>query len=372
MDRQSLALLIPITAMLIPIAAIVMGGVLKLSRLRLEEAKLRAGALPDSGLAELDAGPWRDGPAAPRTDRGAGATRFRGAAAGPAPRPGTTCRPATDRALTPSHGGPPMPTLLPAPSPRARALFAAIAVAACSVGGSGSMRSVIESPAPVTAPPRFVPLDSAKRDRAGRHPDRRRLPESDGGPGHRDPDHPDPLRERTRGLPGAERFVRDQGRPAPPARLQHGKGARDRPAMNAQLQQVADELRDATARLHRLREAVPADRWPVRNDPARWSVSECVEHLNLTSAAFVPLLEAGLDAGARGTGHAAPVSPGLPGLGALEDDGPGRPRADADHPDFVPASAPPAAHGHRRLRAVAGETARLARRRRRPPDRHGC
>lgn len=54
MDRQSLALLIPITAMLIPIAAIVMGGVLKLSRLRLEEAKLRAGALPDSGLAELD------------------------------------------------------------------------------------------------------------------------------------------------------------------------------------------------------------------------------------------------------------------------------------------------------------------------------
>ena len=55
-----------------------------------------------------------------------------------------------------------MSTPLPAPSPRACALFAAMTVAACSVGGSGSMRSVIESPAPVTAPPRFVPLDSAK------------------------------------------------------------------------------------------------------------------------------------------------------------------------------------------------------------------
>ena len=55
-----------------------------------------------------------------------------------------------------------MPALILAPSPRACALFAAITVAACSVGGGGSRRSVIESPAPVTAPPRFVPLDSTK------------------------------------------------------------------------------------------------------------------------------------------------------------------------------------------------------------------
>ena len=34
-------------------------------------------------------------------------------------------------------------------------------IAACSVGGSGSMRDVA-TPAPVTAPARFVPLDSAK------------------------------------------------------------------------------------------------------------------------------------------------------------------------------------------------------------------
>lgn len=54
MDRQTLALLIPITAMLIPIAAIVMGGIQKIARLHLEEAKLRAGALPDGAGAELD------------------------------------------------------------------------------------------------------------------------------------------------------------------------------------------------------------------------------------------------------------------------------------------------------------------------------
>jgi hypothetical protein len=54
MDRQSLALLIPITAMLIPIAAIVMGGIQKIARLHLEEAKVRAGALPDGAVAEME------------------------------------------------------------------------------------------------------------------------------------------------------------------------------------------------------------------------------------------------------------------------------------------------------------------------------
>lgn len=69
--------------------------------------------------------------------------------------------------------------------------------------------------------------------------------------------------------------------------------------MQPQLQEVADDLRAASERLARLAAAVPAPRWPTRNDPARWSVSECIDHLNLTSAAFVPLLEAGI-AEARG------------------------------------------------------------------------
>jgi hypothetical protein len=51
-DRQSLALLIPIVAMLIPVAAIVMNGLQKMAVMRLEEAKARAAALGE-GSADL-------------------------------------------------------------------------------------------------------------------------------------------------------------------------------------------------------------------------------------------------------------------------------------------------------------------------------
>src|SRR5437870_8163908 len=60
--------------------------------------------------------------------------------------------------------------------------------------------------------------------------------------------------------------------------------------MHPQLQIVADEYRSAQARLHELARAVPAERWGRRSDRARWSVAECVAHLNLTSLAYVPLL----------------------------------------------------------------------------------
>lgn len=43
MDRSTLALLIPILALSIPVAAIVLSGVQKLWKLRLEEARVRAG-----------------------------------------------------------------------------------------------------------------------------------------------------------------------------------------------------------------------------------------------------------------------------------------------------------------------------------------
>ena len=54
MDRQSLVLLIPILALSIPVLGIVMGGILKLAKLRIDEAKVRAGGLPDGAVAELD------------------------------------------------------------------------------------------------------------------------------------------------------------------------------------------------------------------------------------------------------------------------------------------------------------------------------
>jgi len=60
--------------------------------------------------------------------------------------------------------------------------------------------------------------------------------------------------------------------------------------MHLQLQLIADEYRSAQARLHELVRALPAEQWPRRADSARWSVAECVAHLNLTSLAYVPLL----------------------------------------------------------------------------------
>jgi len=62
--------------------------------------------------------------------------------------------------------------------------------------------------------------------------------------------------------------------------------------MHPQLQAIADDLRAASARVARLHTTLPTDRWTERNDPARWSVAECVEHLNLSSAGMLPPIEA--------------------------------------------------------------------------------
>jgi hypothetical protein len=55
MDRQVIALLIPIMALGIPIVAIVLNGAQKIWKMRLEEARLRAGALDAAGSAETAA-----------------------------------------------------------------------------------------------------------------------------------------------------------------------------------------------------------------------------------------------------------------------------------------------------------------------------
>lgn len=65
--------------------------------------------------------------------------------------------------------------------------------------------------------------------------------------------------------------------------------------MHPQLQLIADEYRGAQRRLYDLVRAIPAERWGRRSDPDGWSVAECVAHLNLTSAAYLPLLEEALE-----------------------------------------------------------------------------
>ena len=75
--------------------------------------------------------------------------------------------------------------------------------------------------------------------------------------------------------------------------------------MHPQLDAIANEFLEALDRLHRLRAAVPANDWGRRRDPARWSVAECLAHLNLTSAAYLRILDAAL-AEAKRLGGPAP------------------------------------------------------------------
>jgi hypothetical protein len=75
--------------------------------------------------------------------------------------------------------------------------------------------------------------------------------------------------------------------------------------MNAQLQDVVDEFDRAQKRLHALAASTSEDRWSARPAEGRWSAGECVAHLNLTSAAMLPLLRAALDE-ARALGEPAP------------------------------------------------------------------
>jgi hypothetical protein len=76
--------------------------------------------------------------------------------------------------------------------------------------------------------------------------------------------------------------------------------------VHPELHAVIHEFETALIRLHRLRDKISIDAWAQRPAPDRWSIAECVAHLNLTSTAYIPLLRAGLDE-ARRSGHKAPA-----------------------------------------------------------------
>jgi hypothetical protein len=76
--------------------------------------------------------------------------------------------------------------------------------------------------------------------------------------------------------------------------------------MHPQLDAVVREFAGAEARLGRLAGVVPAGWWTRRADPARWSMAECVAHLNLTARAFLPLIRAAI-AQARKLGGRPPA-----------------------------------------------------------------
>lgn len=65
--------------------------------------------------------------------------------------------------------------------------------------------------------------------------------------------------------------------------------------MNDQLQDIIDDFKRAQERMHALSRRVPDNEWSVRPEPGRWSVSENVEHLNMFSEVYIPLLTGHLD-----------------------------------------------------------------------------
>jgi hypothetical protein len=68
-----------------------------------------------------------------------------------------------------------------------------------------------------------------------------------------------------------------------------------------QLAAVIETLESAQSRLRSLADKVSDKEWSKRPGPDRWSAAGCVEHLNLTSRAYIPLLrDATVDA--RGIG----------------------------------------------------------------------
>jgi hypothetical protein len=60
--------------------------------------------------------------------------------------------------------------------------------------------------------------------------------------------------------------------------------------MQQQLSGLIDSLNGAQARLRTLTDKLPEAAWNRRPAPERWSAAQCIEHLNLTSRAFLPLL----------------------------------------------------------------------------------
>ena len=71
---------------------------------------------------------------------------------------------------------------------------------------------------------------------------------------------------------------------------------------------VRAELEESTKRMHRLVDTMDETTWGRSPATGKWSVARCIEHLNLTSRAYVPLLQAAFaDARKRGLIAKRPV-----------------------------------------------------------------
>ncbi len=67
------------------------------------------------------------------------------------------------------------------------------------------------------------------------------------------------------------------------------------PSSHSQIEVIVADFESALARVRRLALDLPEETWEKHNDPTSWSVAECVEHLNMASNAYIPVIRAGLE-----------------------------------------------------------------------------
>ncbi len=75
--------------------------------------------------------------------------------------------------------------------------------------------------------------------------------------------------------------------------------------MQRQLGELVDSLEKAQGRLRGLSDSISKEAWTRRPGSESWSAADCVEHLNMTSSAYLPLLR---DASAEARQLGSPFS----------------------------------------------------------------
>jgi len=63
------------------------------------------------------------------------------------------------------------------------------------------------------------------------------------------------------------------------------------PDVTPELGQIKQELLDARERARRLSEGLSDTLWGTAPAPGKWSIAECVTHLNITSERYVPIID---------------------------------------------------------------------------------
>lgn len=69
--------------------------------------------------------------------------------------------------------------------------------------------------------------------------------------------------------------------------------------MQPQLAELVAQYEGVGRRLAVLSDRLSDAQWAARHHPRRWSPAECIVHLNLTSAAALPIIDVGLNAAAE-------------------------------------------------------------------------